>query len=166
MLLLNIIIIIVIIIIINCFTWKRPVTIRKTKIKRERGLKRSVICMRRSLKLTQRRQVGRSRGKKGAPSLFENCPLKKRRHENTSELLRRPCILAHVRFLHDLHPMQCSLTSKNKSYFLVQGTCTGAVFCKMSVQRRKNCLEFSIPWGWLRISRWPFHSCTIFEAYL
>ena len=30
---------------------------------------------------------GRSRGKKGTPSLFENFPLKGRRHENTSELL-------------------------------------------------------------------------------
>ena len=55
---------------------------------REIGLKRSFICKRISLKLTQRRQVGRSPGKKGAPSLFENCPLKRRRHENTSELLR------------------------------------------------------------------------------
>ena len=31
-----------------------------------------------------------------------------------------------------------------------------AVFCKMSVRRSKNYLEFSI----------AFHSCTIFEAYL
>ena len=40
------------------------------------------------------------------------------------------------------------------------------VFCKISVRRSKNCLEFSIAWGRLRISRWPFHSCIIFEAYL
>ena len=32
--------------------------------------------------------------------------------------------------------------------------------------RSKNCLEFSIAWGRLKISRWPFHSRTIFEAYL
>ena len=40
------------------------------------------------------------------------------------------------------------------------------VLCEISVQRSKNCLEFSIAWGRLKISRWPFHSCTIFEAYL
>ena len=38
------------------------------------------------------------------------------------------------------------------------------VFCKKSVRRSKNCLEFSIAWGRLKISRWLFHSCTIFEA--
>ena len=43
---------------------------------REIGLKRSVICMRISLKLTQRRQVGPSRGKKGTLSL-RKLPLKK-----------------------------------------------------------------------------------------
>ena len=32
--------------------------------------------------------------------------------------------------------------------------------------QKQNCLEFSIAWGRLKISRWPFHSCTIFEAYL
>ena len=40
------------------------------------------------------------------------------------------------------------------------------VFCKISVRRSKNCLEFSITRGRLTISRWPFHSCTIFEFYL
>ena len=25
---------------------------------------------------------------------------------------------------------------------------------------------FFFAWGWLKISRWTFHSCTIFEAYL
>ena len=40
------------------------------------------------------------------------------------------------------------------------------VFCEISVRRSKNCLEFSIAWGRLKISRWPFHSRTIFEAYL
>ena len=40
------------------------------------------------------------------------------------------------------------------------------VFCKISVRRRKYCLEFSIAWGRLKIVRWPFHSCTSFEAYL
>ena len=37
---------------------------------------------------------------------------------------------------------------------------------KISVRRSKNCLEFSMAWGSLKIPRWPFHSCTIFEAYL
>ena len=40
------------------------------------------------------------------------------------------------------------------------------VFCKIPVRRSKNCLEFSITRGRLTISRWPFHLCTIFEAYL
>ena len=31
------------------------------------------------------------------------------------------------------------------------------VFRKISVRRSKYCLEFSITWGWLVISRWPFH---------
>ena len=39
-------------------------------------------------------------------------------------------------------------------------------FCKISVRRGRCCLEFSVTWGRLQISRWPFHSCTIFEAYL
>ena len=37
------------------------------------------------------------------------------------------------------------------------------VFFKISVQRSEYCLEFSITWGRLKISRWPFNSCTIFE---
>ena len=40
------------------------------------------------------------------------------------------------------------------------------VFCEISVRRSKNCLELSTAWGRLKISRWPFHSRTIFEAYL
>ena len=35
----------------------------------------------------------------------------------------------------------------------------------MSVRKRKKCVEFSIAWGRLKISRWPLHSCTIFEVY-
>ena len=57
------------------------------------------------------------------------------------------------------------------------------VFCKISVRRAKYCLEFSITWGRIKISiwpfpraenqgkqasarreMWPFHSCLIFEA--
>ena len=38
------------------------------------------------------------------------------------------------------------------------------MFCKISVRRSKNSLEFSIAWGTLSISRWPFHSRTIHEA--
>ena len=30
------------------------------------------------------------------------------------------------------------------------------VFCEMSVRRSNNCLEFSIAWGRLERSRWPF----------
>ena len=40
------------------------------------------------------------------------------------------------------------------------------VFCKISVRRSKNYLEFSDTRGRLTVSRSPFHSCTIFEAYL
>ena len=45
---------------------------------------------------------------------------------------------------------------------IIQGHPT-TTFCKISVRRSKYCLEFSITWGRLRISRWPFHSWTIFE---
>ena len=34
------------------------------------------------------------------------------------------------------------------------------------VRRSKYYLEFSITWGRLKSSRWPFHFCRIFEAYL
>ena len=40
------------------------------------------------------------------------------------------------------------------------------VFFKISDRRSKYCLEFSITWGRLKTSRWPFQSCTIFEAHL
>ena len=40
------------------------------------------------------------------------------------------------------------------------------VFCKISVLRSKYCLQFSISWEQLKNSKWPFRSCTIFEAYL
>ena len=40
------------------------------------------------------------------------------------------------------------------------------VLCKISVRRSKYCQEFSIFWWRLKVSIWPFHSCTIFEAYL
>ena len=51
------------------------------------------------------------------------------------------------------------------SYSFLQGHPT-TVFCKISVRRSKYCLEFSITWGRIKISRLPFHSCTIFKAYL
>ena len=125
--------------------------------------------MRINLKLTQRRQVGRLRGKKGAPSLFENCPLKSRRHENTSQLLGGALYFGACPFspwspsdaINVPRQVKTSLIFSCKG----QGHPTTA-FCKISVRRSKNCLEISIPWGWLRISRWPFRSCTIFEAYL
>ena len=40
------------------------------------------------------------------------------------------------------------------------------VFCKISVRRSKYFLKYSITWERLKISRWLFHSCPIFEAYL
>ena len=40
------------------------------------------------------------------------------------------------------------------------------VFCELSVRRSKYCPEFSITWGRLTLSRWPFHSYIIFETYL
>ena len=39
------------------------------------------------------------------------------------------------------------------------------VFCKISVRRSKYCLKFYITWRGLKISRWPFQSGTIFNAY-
>ena len=40
------------------------------------------------------------------------------------------------------------------------------VFCKICVRRSKYYIEFSITWGRLKSSRWPFHLCRIFEASL
>ena len=40
------------------------------------------------------------------------------------------------------------------------------VFRKISVQRSKYWLKLSITRGRLKTSRWPFHSFTVFEAYL
>ena len=40
------------------------------------------------------------------------------------------------------------------------------VCCKISVRRNKYCLEFSIAWERFKNSRWLFHSCAIFEAYV
>ena len=40
------------------------------------------------------------------------------------------------------------------------------VFCKIPVRRSKNSRKVSIAWGRLNISRWPFHSRTIFEALI
>ena len=48
---------------------------------------------------------------------------------------------------------------------ITQGHLT-TVLCKISVRRSKYWQEFSISWWRLKISRWPFHSCTTFEAYL
>ena len=48
---------------------------------------------------------------------------------------------------------------------ITQGHLTTAL-CKISVRRSKYWREFSVSWWRLKISRWPFHSCTIFEAYL
>ena len=50
---------------------------------------------------------------------------------------------------------------------ITQGHLT-TVLCKISVRKSKYWQEFSFSFSsWrLKISRWPFHSCTIFEAYL
>ena len=53
----------------------------------------------------------------------------------------------------------------SKENNLIQGR-PKAVFCKITLRRSKGCLEFSIAWGRLRISKWPFYSCKIFVAYL
>ena len=49
-------------------------------------------------------------------------------------------------------------------HWILQG-CPTTVLCKISVRRNKYCLEFSITWGWLRVSSWLFHSTAIFETY-
>ena len=74
--------------------------------------------------------------------------------------------------LHRLH-LQCSCSLCTCLWSLCWRRCLRCaqghpttVFCKISVRRSKNCLEFSITRGRLTISRWPFHSCTIFKVYL
>ena len=59
-----------------------------------------------------------------------------------------------------------SILSIHSSLILYSQGHPTTVFCKISLRRSKYCLEFSITWGRLKISRWPFHSCTIFEAHL
>ena len=109
---------------------------------REIGLKRSVICMCISLKLTQRRQVGRSRGKKGTFSL-RKLPHKKRDVAKTqANSYVAPCIFSPWSPSHAINvpwQLKTSLIFSCKG----QGQLTTA-FCKMSVRRSKNCLEFSI----------------------
>ena len=121
LILLFIIITIIIIIIINCFTWKRPLTICKTKIKRDRL--KAFRYLHAYKPQTHSAKTGRTvAGEEGCTFSLRKLPLKKDVTKTQANSYVAPCILAHVRFLHDLHPMQCSLTIKNKSYFLVQGT--------------------------------------------
>ena len=54
---------------------------------------------------------------------------------------------------------------KLEMYTFTQGHPT-TVFCKISVPRSEYRLEFSITWVRLKVSKSPFHSCTIFEAYV
>ena len=54
---------------------------------------------------------------------------------------------------------------RHKGRCLLQGHPT-TVFCKISVRRSKICPGFSMSLGRLKIFWWPFHSRTIFEAYL
>ena len=51
-----------------------------------------------------------------------------------------------------------------RNNFVRRGHST-TVFCKIAVRRSKYCLEFSITWAGLKISRWRFYSCTIVEAF-
>ena len=48
--------------------------------------------------------------------------------------------------------------------FPIRGTQRLSV-CKISVRRSKYYLQFSITWGRLKISLWPFHSCRIFDDF-
>ena len=62
-------------------------------------------------------------------------------------------------------PKSCFILCTVFCVYVQQGHPT-TVFCKRSVRRSKNYLEFSIAWERLKISRWLFHSCTIFEPDL
>ena len=59
-----------------------------------------------------------------------------------------------------------SLKTLSNTFMEILKEHTTTVLCKISVRRSKNSLEFSIAWGMLNISRWPFHSRTIFEAII
>ena len=50
-------------------------------------------------------------------------------------------------------------------YTNIRGT-QGLFSVKYLFREKEICLECSITWGRLKISRWLFHSCKIFEAYL
>ena len=80
--------------------------------------------------------------------------------------------LTSVSFCYDLDCLPFPVTNiknlieKNHATSFTRPGHPTTISCKISVRRSKNCLEFSIPWGRLKISRslWSlFHSCTIFE---
>ena len=52
------------------------------------------------------------------------------------------------------------------TFTLLRGTANDCFLWNISVRRSRCCLEFSITWGRLKISSWPFHSGTIFETSL
>ena len=56
-------------------------------------------------------------------------------------------------------------TLKFLESFSFQGY-AATVYEKYLFRESNYCLECSITWGWLQISRWPFRSCTIFKAHL
>ena len=89
--------------------------------------------------------------------LVPNCPCTRKRSHHTKIVVIVEC----------LPTTECRLQKytfiRMKMKFRGHPT---TVLGEISVRRSKNCLEFSEAWGRLKISRWPFHSCTIFEAYL
>ena len=74
----------------------------------------------------------------------------------------RFCVTFHKGLYGGSSDCNLGVTDSNKD---TQGHPT-TVFCKISVRRNKYFPEFSIAWGRLQISRWLFHSCTIFETYV
>ena len=55
--------------------------------------------------------------------------------------------------------------SRCRKILAIKGNPT-MIFCKIAVRRSKYCLEFSITWGRLKISRWSFHLRTIFDTLI
>ena len=77
------------------------------------------------------------------------------------------CSTTHFRYEKGFfYKIRCGVLEQRACIYSGARTPATTVFSDISVRRCKNCLEFSIAWGRLKIFTWQFHSCTIFEAYL
>lgn len=86
-------------------------------------------------------------------------------HNLTTALTKQPNFAIHSSL--GYHFMFASSKSPTAQVTEICKGHTTAVFDKKkTVRLSKYCLQFPKAWERLKIFWWPFHSCTIFEAYL